>query len=150
MPASKTKHNETLHMQYWRGIIEALHCTAGQLVAMYALIRHFVQTNVAIDDERLRAKMESFLLACKAIDLIMSVKNAGLSAADASQELGRVLSKHLEKFVACYGKEAVKPKHHWELHHPEFLSRDGYLLDCWVVERLHRRAKGTLGPNLFV
>ena len=43
--------------------------------------------------------------------------------------------------VAAYGKEHLKPKFHYMWDVAEQLARDPFVLDCFIVERLHLRAK---------
>ena len=43
--------------------------------------------------------------------------------------------------VAAYGKEHLKPKFHYLWDVAEQLARDPFVVDCFIVERLHLRAK---------
>ena len=47
----------------------------------------------------------------------------------------------LEQHRQTYGEETMKPKHHWLLHLPSQLRRDGVLVDTFPLERLHRKVK---------
>lgn len=43
----------------------------------------------------------------------------------------------MDLFLECYGKEPLRPKHHYALHIGSQCRRDGMLLDCFVLERKH-------------
>jgi len=49
--------------------------------------------------------------------------------------------RHHRLFVACYGVEAVKPKHHRALHFGSMLESFGTLLATFVHERRHKHYK---------
>ena len=60
---------------------------------------------------------------------------------DASSQLKVARSRHLELHVKAYGKSYLKPKHHWVIDIADQLGLDPFVIDCFVLERLHRRAK---------
>ena len=51
--------------------------------------------------------------------------------------LRQAIAEHLEKHKSLYGNVHVVPKHHFAIHLPEQVARDGVLTDCFVVERSH-------------
>lgn len=63
------------------------------------------------------------------------------SPTDVGPQLQSALAKHLELFKLAHGVSAVKPKHHWQLDMARQLPRDGVVLDCFIVERIHLQVK---------
>ena len=51
------------------------------------------------------------------------------------------IKQHSELFLSNYGPDSWVPKNHMALHLPEFLSRHGRLLSCFVHERKHKMLK---------
>ena len=55
-----------------------------------------------------------------------------------SELINNLVAEHLGVYVAVYGKQAVKPKHHFNFHCAEGLDLQSQTLDCWATERKHR------------
>ena len=55
-----------------------------------------------------------------------------------SELIKNLVAEHLGVYVAVYGKQAVKPKHHFNFHCAEGLDLQSQTLDCWATERKHR------------
>lgn len=87
------------------------------------------------------AARSSFNACCDCIDLILLAKRRIASPVDVGPQLQSALAKHLELHKLAHGVRAVKPKHHWQLDMARQLSRDGLVLDCFVVERIHLQVK---------
>ena len=52
------------------------------------------------------------------------------------------IKAYLDQAVSVYDSDIVRPKHHFLLHIPvQFLRDLGFLLDCFVMERMHAYIK---------
>mgnify|MGYP006251117275 CR=1 FL=1 len=60
-----------------------LRCQASELLNVYGLIRHFVQTRVP-DEPGLHVKRASFLAACSVVDIILEAKYGRMPFAQAN------------------------------------------------------------------
>ena len=120
----------------WRG-------TASQLLDALPILRHFVIIVVQVTSQ-LEGQCKSFLLLCDAVDRIVELKRSNVCSLGQTVELSNKLSEHLELFVAMYGEECTKPKHHYSVHMPLQFRRDGFVLDAFVAERKHRTLKTIL------
>ena len=89
----------------------------------------------------LAAARLSFCAACDCIDLVLLAKRRVASPSAVEPQLQFALAKHLELHKLAHGVGAVKPKHHWQLDVPRQLSRDGLVLDAFIVERIHLQVK---------
>ncbi len=89
----------------------------------------------------LAAARLSFSAACDCIDLVLLAKRRVASPSAVEPQLQSALAKHLELHKLAHGVRAVKPKHHWQLDMPRQLSRDGLVLDAFIVERIHLQVK---------
>ena len=77
-------------------------------------------------------------LLCKFVLDIQQAKRCDEGCARVQERLERSWSAWLTAHVALLGSMLVKPKSHWLLHVGEFQR---ILADCFIIERLHRRAK---------
>jgi hypothetical protein len=57
------------------------------------------------------------------------------------EKFGPSYESFLESFVELYGTGAVLPKHHMTQHVRGQIERDGFLLDCWTLERFYKLFK---------
>ena len=78
-----------------------------------------------------------FLLLVKVLELLQSSARGVVQAA----LLRAAIEAHLEAFKSLYGTEAMTPKFHSTLHFPDFLSKYGFLPNCFVLERKHKGPK---------
>ena len=118
-----------------------IRCSASELLALYGLLQHWVGTHVP-PDPRLTYDRACYDKICAAIDLMLQVKRQFVAGSDASADVTDLLEEHLALYRHCYGEEAVKPKHHWAFDVAEQLADvDTHLMDAFVVERLHLRAR---------
>lgn len=83
---------------------------------------------------------QSFLAACAVVDCIVAAKEKHVSA-DVAMRLQQLHETFMRKHVSAYGRGFVKPKHHWGFDVAQQLRRDKTIYDCFVVERMHLRAK---------
>ncbi len=70
-------------------------------------------------------------------DLRMAAKTGLVTADEGSVQLENGTGRFLRLHQEAYGKDALKPKHHWLLDIPSQLRRDGMILDAFVIERQH-------------
>ena len=75
------------------------------------------------------------LLACVDVVELLQLVRLGMVTEDMLKE---AITTHLRMYVACYGADATRPKHHFAMHMSTMLGIFGTLLSCLVMERLHR------------
>jgi hypothetical protein len=113
---------------------------ASDQYALYALLRHFVDTEV-VDDANLTPHIESFRAACIVVDLLKFVKTRQVTAESVRARLPTAISNFLRAHMIAYGRRRIRPKHHWLFDVAETALRHGMVLDMFVIERLHLRVK---------
>ena len=121
---------------------ETFKAEASQMIQFLPVLEHFVDRVLMKheDREKMRGEFASFKALCRVMKLLREVKFMGVTA-DRRCRLEAALSEHLRIFVTTYGEDSVKPKHHYMLHLPLQIARDGILLDCFVQERKHKIIK---------
>ena len=115
-------------------------CMASDLLGVYTLVRHFIQTRWHPTPE-LELHRDSFMRACAVIDLMQQVKFGDIPLAQAAAKIREALTLAMTAHKAAYGNGHLLPKHHWMFDVAEQLERSTLLLDNFVVERLHLRVK---------
>ena len=120
--------------------------SASEMLILYVLLRHFFEYRVG-GNVAVAAQLQSFCAACACIDIILKAKRQQLQMAEASTLLMTAIRHHLQCHAAAYGKNNLKPKFHWMWDVAELMANDPFVLDCFVIERLHRRAK-RIGDNI--
>ena len=68
------------------------------------------------------------------LELCQAVKSCSVTP----DVLAEAIKDTLEKFIAAYGKEYIRPKHHYVLHLPIILAEFGVLVATFTNERKHR------------
>jgi hypothetical protein len=81
--------------------------------------------------------VESMLAVLVVVDVLQAVKRKVVTP----EELQTSIERHLVLYVAAYGPEAVRPKHHYVRHLPAALARTGTLISTLTHERKHRVVK---------
>ena len=129
-----------------------LKATASELLGFYVLLRYYVNVVIvpmaasqAVDIE---AELAPFYAACKVVDKIMALKRGHADAPHREELLGDLQSAMAECIslhVARYGTREIKPKHHRMQHIADQIRKDLYVLDCWIIERLHLIIREILG-----
>ena len=119
---------------------QRLKTSASEMISLYSLLRHYVETKIG-RHAGLESKRRSFDACCLVIDMLLDAKRGVVSLRTAAPALQGALANHMQKHLAAYGDKFIKPKHHWMFDIAEQLKRDPILLDAFVVERLHLRAK---------
>lgn len=122
-----------------------LKCSSSELLGLFGMLRHFVETRVAhvVGVER---ELASFLQLCNCLDIILLAKRRIADPLTAAHNLEDNLVRHLELHKAVYGDSLVKPKIHWLLDIPLQIRRDGLVLDSFVIERHHNMIKRLAEP----
>lgn len=119
---------------------DSLKMMASEVITVYPLVRHFVEVAIA-QTGKIREQIESFRAMCECLDALQDIKMAQQVSESQCSRLQQAQQKHLTLFVACYGLQECKPKHHYALHIPGQVRRQGMLLDCFVLERKHISVK---------
>ena len=100
------------------------------------MVRLFAE-RVLSNDRRLQPHVESFHRICIVLDLFKMAKVAPNGLRQILRKFGPSYESFLESYVELYGICAVLPKHHMTQHLRGQLERDGFLLDCWTLERFY-------------
>lgn len=119
---------------------EKLKASASEMLGLYSLLRHFVETRLR-DVVGLDSEKESFFAVCHILDVITLAKQGRVPMVQASDMLQRALTDHLEKHKAAYGTGNLKPKHHYMFDVACQWRYQKEVVDAFVVERLHLRVK---------
>ena len=122
------------------GMQDSVKAQAGQMIILHALLRHFFMQRVG----RIAAvapQLKPCCAACSCVDILLQAKRRQLPMDQAATKLQGALQHHMLCHIAAYGKEHLKLKFHCMLDIAEQLARDPFVLDCFVVERLHLRGK---------
>ena len=119
---------------------DKLACSASELLNLYGLLRHFFECRV-VHDARIAQELLSYQLCCKAVDVIILAKRGSISMAEAGSRLRTALEAHMAQHIRAYGLDKIRPKSHWSFDIADFLERDEFLFDCFIIERLHLRVK---------
>lgn len=125
---------------------ERLKCSASELLGMYGLLRHFVETRIPADDERVALQVASFYACCKTVDIIKAAKAGTVDLQTAATLLRAALEDHLTKHIAAYGRTHIRPKHHWMFDVAEQWLSAPLVFDAFIIERLHLRMKSIADP----
>lgn len=109
---------------------------AGQAVIVLLILEIFarkVLSNVAM----LAPYIQSLLALCDLSRWYWRLKFGSFNhAIDGPATMTPKVSKHLRLFQDAYGKENVRPKHHFCFHCAEQIGKQ--ILDCFTLERKHR------------
>ena len=123
------------------GARAGIRCSASELLALYGVLQHWVATEVPDDARLARAKM-CYNKICAAIDLALQVKRRHRRGSEVAGDMTDLIEEHMALYTHCYGEDAVKPKHHWSFDVAEQIAyADVHLIDAFVIERLHLRAR---------
>ena len=118
----------------------AVKCSMSELLGLYALLRHFVEVR-APQDPRIAAAVHNFMLACKDVDLVLAAKRKRVPVSAAGRQLAATMEQLLRGHTSSHGNSLVKPKFHWAFDIAEGMVQDDHIMDSFVIERLHLRAK---------
>ncbi|CAE7280048.1 unnamed protein product [Symbiodinium sp. CCMP2592] len=111
---------------------------ASELLNFLPVLQLFLILFVWRDaDDSLKSCCHGFFTLCKILRMLRKATQGGLDPA----ALRGAIKEHCELYLANYGAEYWVPKNHMTMHLPEFLSRHGLLLSCFVHERKHKLVK---------
>ena len=114
--------------------------SCAELLGVYGLLRHFVECNI-MRLPGLVQHIDSFLAACRSLDLLLAAKGVLGDPSELGQALELQVSHYIALHKAAYGTALMKPKFHWALDIPSQICRDRMVLDAFVIERSHLRVK---------
>ena len=114
--------------------------SCAELLGVYGLLRHFVECNI-MRLPGLVQHIDSFLAACRSLDLLLAAKRVLDDPSELGQALELQVSHYIALHKAAYGTALMKPKFHWTLDIPSQICRDRMVLDAFVIERSHLRVK---------
>ena len=107
--------------------------SASGLLQLFPLLDYFARS-VLLEYPGLRDKVESYIALCEVVRTTQQWKKCNLR----SSSLLTLQSKSLELFVRAWGKDAVRPKHHFAFHIAQQVEQFGVYLDCFCCERKHK------------
>ena len=110
----------------------------SELLGLYVLLRHFVCMR---NTDAIREDVHLFDLTCRAVDLVLLAKKRRMPVRDAGRQLLAVLEEYMQQRAKLHGSRGVVPKHHWAFDIAECMVSDGFVVDAFAMERLHRRVK---------
>ena len=119
---------------------EKLKASATELLSVYGLLRHWVAVEVSTHAS-MAMQVASFNACCDILDIIQRAKQGRCTMAEGSRLLMQAASRHLSMHIACYGTGNVKPKHHWVFDVAEQWLEHACVLDAFLIEKEHLRAK---------
>ena len=119
---------------------QGVRCNASELLALSRCLDEFISTQLP-DDPRLVAHKGFFLAARATIDLLMQVKLGSATCLSAADAVARSARDQLARFVELHGSNEANPKFHWALNLSEQMRHSEHLMDAFVIERLHLRAR---------
>ena len=113
---------------------------ASELLCAYGLVRQWVVVELH-GEASMAMEVDSFNCCCETIDVILSTKRGSLTMARGSSLLRKAHQRHLGRHVLVYGTENIKPKHHWPFDIAEQWLEHKLVLDAFLIEKEHLRAK---------
>lgn len=120
--------------------------SASQCMSLLPFLACFAAEVVA-GTGKCRAETESMLALHAVCRELARMKHSLEPLRDASTLRG-LQQRYLDRFVAAYGDEHVKPKHHFQFHIADQIERHGIVLDTVVCERKHSAFKTGAAPFL--
>lgn len=113
-------------------------CKASDGLGLYPIIALWLMYFI-LPTGKCHAECEAFLAMCDMIDLLIACSQEGHNITPV--QLGEKIFKFLRKCVKADWKHRMHPKFHWLVHFPSHLANHGYLVACFVHERLHKLSK---------
>ena len=113
-----------------------LNCTASEMLTLAPVAKRYFK-KVLLPREGPIPVIQSLLAVLIVIELLQGIK---CHATD-PDVLAAAIKYHLDCFIDAYGKERIRPKHHYVLHLAPMLKKFGFLLSTFVHERRHRMVR---------
>ena len=117
----------------WKGM-------ASELLSVYPIMEHMAR-NLLAPFHEIRNELRSFLCMCDIVKQVQRMKRQCPVLESEVVRLKLLQKSHLQAFIACYGEQQVRPKHHYSLHIGDQCLEHGMMIDCFVLERKHKRIK---------
>ena len=115
-------------------------------------MQHYVNVVIlpmaAVEPIDIEAELAPLYAACKVLDYIMLLKNGHADAPHRDQlfdDLQSAMAECVGLHVAVHGTGEIKPKHHRMQHIAPRICKDLYVLDCFVIVRVHLIIREFLG-----
>ena len=96
---------------------EKFSSTASEFLVLAPIFLQYCKRVLLPRGERI-PQVESMIACLEALEMIQAVKAYNVDPTD----LSRAIKKHLDLFIAAYGKSSIRPKHHYSLHLPRQLA----------------------------
>ena len=124
---------------------------ASELLAVIPMVVHFVEAVVMQSElaDSFSLEFRSLVSLYQLVSVLQMCKDFDCVPAPLIQRLAGLQRQHLQHHKAAHGSEHLKPKHHFSLHIPAQIARDGILLDTFVLERKHKFLK-RIGSDVHV
>ena len=108
-------------------------CTGSEFLTLVPVLHRYFSCVVSLREECME-HVNSMLAVLMVVMLLQSVRSGQVSAG----ALAAAIFHHMTCFLACYGEDFIRPKHHYCLHLPQMLRHFGFLLATFTHERKHR------------
>ena len=108
-------------------------CSASEFLTLAPMMYRYLD-RVARPRGHCMPQLLSMLALFEVIELLQAIKCKAVDP----ENLRKAIVKHLVLFIAAYGPEHMRPKHHYVIHLPDILARQGTLLTTFTQERKHR------------
>ena len=119
---------------------DGLRCSASELLCVARALEEFVYTQVP-DDARVRGHREFFLAARRTVDKLICVKNGMAGCRQTGNDIENLSREQMAKAIEALGAGSITPKFHWSFDIAEQMRSSDVLVDAFVIERLHLRAR---------
>ena len=117
-------------------------CTASEFLTVAPVLARYFQYVGLPRGEQLPC-IKSMLAALWVVELLQAVKRGFVTPV----LLRAAIETHFGCFLAAYGEDMVRPKHHYIRHLPDILHRHGTLISTLMHERKHRVCLRYLRPR---
>ena len=111
-------------------------CDASPMLALFPLVRHFAR-NCVLPLGSLGEEVASLEACGRVLDEYVMIKRGGRG-----DNWADAIRAFLEQHRQTYGEKSMKPKHHWLLHLPSQLRRDGVLVDTFISGETPQEGEG--------
>jgi hypothetical protein len=119
------------------GSQDSFRASASEVLMVYPVLLHLAEDTLG-GDPRIAAERRSFIAMCK---VLVTLENLKKGMQGSPEQLAAGIQDHMQAFLLAYSLEAVKPKHHFQVHVPGQIARDGQVLDTFTLERKHKITK---------
>ena len=120
-----------------------VHGNMAEMLGVYGLIRHIIETDPVLQSDLLAQERESFHALCRVLDLVLDVKFFRRRPAQTSAIVLAAHAEYMRLSIAAYGRRHCKPKMHWVFDIAQQWENDDLdmLFDTFTIERWHLRVR---------